>query len=227
MRVGILAVQGAFAEHEKMLTALGCECKLIRKREDIGSLDALVLPGGESTVQRKLINELGMFAPLKEIITSGTPTLATCAGMILLAQKVANDEHTTFETLPVTVKRNAYGRQLASFHIKAPFEGLGEVPMTFIRAPYVESIESVVSVDSVKSVENIKRADSSENIERVVSFENVKGGEIVEECVRVLARVDGKIVAVRYDNQLALSFHPELDDDTQIHRLFLSLKQSS
>ena len=138
MRVAILAVQGAFIEHRKKLESLGAECIELRKKEDLEQpFDGLVLPGGESTVQGKLLRELEMYDFLKEKIESGMPVLATCAGLILLAEHLSNDEHVYFGTLPVTVRRNAYGRQLGSFHTDAEVKGIGEVPMTFIRAPYI------------------------------------------------------------------------------------------
>lgn len=137
-RIGILAVQGAFIEHEKMLTSLGCDCVELREAQDIKDLDGLVLPGGESTVQGRLLHELGMFDPLQALIRQGLPTLATCAGLILLAEHLSNDDNVYFGTLPVTVRRNAYGRQLGSFRTQAAYDGLGEVDMTFIRAPYIE-----------------------------------------------------------------------------------------
>ena len=138
MRVAILAVQGAFIEHRKKLESLGAECIELRKKEDLEQpFDGLILPGGESTVQGKLLRELEMYDSLKEKIESGMPVLATCAGLILLAEHLSNDEHVYFGTLPVTVRRNAYGRQLGSFHTDAEVKGIGEVPMTFIRAPYI------------------------------------------------------------------------------------------
>jgi 5'-phosphate synthase pdxT subunit len=146
MKIGILAVQGAFIEHEKMLTELGCECVELRKRSDLCALDGLVLPGGESTVQVKLLHELNMFQPLREMIASGTPTLATCAGLILLAEQISNDSNVCFQTLPVTVQRNAYGRQLGSFQTNADFSGIGPVDMTFIRAPLIEKVSDNVKV---------------------------------------------------------------------------------
>ncbi|MDD5803061.1 pyridoxal 5'-phosphate synthase glutaminase subunit PdxT [Blautia sp. HCP3S3_H10_1] len=139
MKIGILAVQGAFAEHKAKLEKLGVQCVELRKKEDlICDFDGLVLPGGESTVQGKLLKELDMFQPLKEKIEAGMPVLATCAGLILLADRLSNDEHVYFGTMPVTVKRNAYGRQLGSFHTVEEMKGIGEIPMTFIRAPYIE-----------------------------------------------------------------------------------------
>ena len=104
------------------------------KKENLEEdFDGLVLPGGESTVQGKLLKELGMFDALKEKIEAGMPVLATCAGLILLAKDLTNDDHRYFATLPVSVRRNAYGRQLGSFHTTEEFEGIGKVPMTFIR----------------------------------------------------------------------------------------------
>lgn len=221
--VGILAVQGAFIEHERMLSRLGCTCLELRQAADVREhFDALVLPGGESTVQRKLLHELGMFDELKRRIAAGMPVLGTCAGLILLAEHLENDtadanagananaapseqnrsksdtatsqtdrmrdmpspaSYPGFGTLPVTVRRNAYGRQLGSFHREVPFAGIGTVPMTFIRAPFITAAPA-------------------------------------ED---VLAQVDGNIVAVRHENQIGVAFHPELDTDPRIHQLFLSL----
>lgn len=141
MRIAVLAVQGAFIEHQKKLEMLGAECVELRKKEDIlKPFDGLVLPGGESTVQGKLLRELDMYDGLKERIEKGLPVLATCAGLILLAERLTNDEHVYFGTLPVSVKRNAYGRQLGSFRTVQEMKGIGKVPMTFIRAPYIESV---------------------------------------------------------------------------------------
>jgi len=151
MKAGVLAVQGAFIEHEKMLSQLGCECVELRSAKDICSIDRLVLPGGESTVQGKLLRELNMMEPLREMITSGVPVLATCAGLILLSQKLSNDSNVYFGTLPVTVKRNAYGRQLGSFQTEADFKPVGNFQMTFIRGPYIEEtgdgVETLAVVD--------------------------------------------------------------------------------
>lgn len=122
MRIGITAVQGAFAEHEQVLEKLNVDYVELRKAEDLNfPIDGLILPGGESTVQGKLLKELDMFQTLQEKIRDGLPVLATCAGLILLAEKLSNDEHTYFGTLPVTVRRNAYGRQLGSFHTYSDF----------------------------------------------------------------------------------------------------------
>lgn len=147
IKVAVLAVQGAFIEHEKMLENLGAECIELRKREDLDQeYDAIVLPGGESTVQGKLLKELGMFDRIKNQIAEGMPVLATCAGLILLAKELSNDAKSYFKTLPVRVKRNAYGRQLGSFFIEEDIEGIGKYPMEFIRAPYIEEAESDVEI---------------------------------------------------------------------------------
>jgi 5'-phosphate synthase pdxT subunit len=148
-KIGILAVQGAFIEHEKMISDLGYSVVELRQKSDIKSLDGLVLPGGESTVQGKLLNDLDMLAPLKELISSNIPVLGTCAGLILLAQKISNDPNVYFGSLPVTVKRNAYGRQLGSFNCHSVFGAHRDVDMTFIRAPFIESASDDVEILSV------------------------------------------------------------------------------
>ena len=147
MKIGVLAVQGAFIEHEKMIEALGHEAFEIRQKRDLEQeFDGLILPGGESTVMGKLLRNLGLFEPLQQKITQGMPVLGTCAGLILLASKLAEDDTVHFGTLPVTVKRNAYGRQLGSFQTVAEGAHIGELPLTFIRAPYIESVDEGVEV---------------------------------------------------------------------------------
>ena len=187
MVIAVLAVQGAFAEHEQMLKRLGIHYVELRKKEDLfQKYDGIILPGGESTVQGKLLKELDMFDTLKQQIQDGVPVLATCAGLILLADSIENDDREYFKTLPVTVKRNAYGRQLGSFCEEQKFKGIGVIPMTFIRAPYITN---------------------------------------VCDEVEILAKENGHIVAVRYENQLAISFHPELDEDERIHKYFVEIVQ--
>ena len=147
MTIGVLAVQGAFAEHIKRLKELGIDSVELRKKDDLDKpFDGIILPGGESTVQGKLLKELDMFDTLKNMIKNEVPVLATCAGLILLAEKLENDSHTYFGTLPVTVKRNAYGRQLGSFFTEEDFKGIGKIPMTFIRAPYIENSSDDVDI---------------------------------------------------------------------------------
>lgn len=183
MKIGVLAIQGAFIEHERMLQKLGCQTVELRAKEDISGLDGLVLPGGESTVQGKLLRELDMFTPLKNLIDDGLPVLGTCAGLILLSQNISNDSARYFQSLPVTVLRNAYGRQMGSFKTVSSFGRMQNVEMTFIRAPVISEVEKDVNILSV---------------------------------------VDDRIVAVEYKNQIGLSFHPELNEDTRIMEYFLS-----
>ena len=135
MRIGVLAVQGAFAEHIAMLQKLDAEPFEIRQKRDLEQpFDGLILPGGESTTMGKLLRELDLLEDLRMRIAQGLPDLGTCPGLILLAEKIANDAHTYFGTLPVTVQRNSYGRQLGSFSKTADIKGIGPFPLVFIRA---------------------------------------------------------------------------------------------
>lgn len=195
-KVGVLAVQGAFAEHESALRRLGAQPVQLRQASDLEKgFDRLILPGGESTAQGRILRDLDMLDALRQKIWDGMPVLGTCAGLILLADTIdavngdgslVDEQHnsTWLATLPVTVRRNAYGRQLGSFHTSSYFDGLGEVPMTFIRAPFVTEVGT---------------------------------------GTKILSRVDGNIVAVQNGNQIGLSFHPELDESTLIHELLLRL----
>ena len=149
MRIGVLAVQGAFAEHERMLNLLGVEYKEIRQQKDFRAVDGIILPGGESTVQGQLLKKLNLFEDIQSAIRSGLPVLATCAGLILLAEKLENDNTVHLGTLPVTVRRNAYGRQLGSFETASDFGNMGDYPMVFIRAPFVTQTASEVKILSL------------------------------------------------------------------------------
>lgn len=194
-QIGVLAVQGAFIEHERILKSLGAEVFEIRQLRDLERhLDGLVLPGGESTVQGKLLRDLGLFEPLRKKIAEGLPVLATCAGAILLAEKIAGENKVHFATLPAIIRRNAYGRQLGSFFTENEVAHVGKVPQTFIRAPFFEFV-----------------GDGVEVLSRTASSNTTDAPE--------------QIVAVRYKNQIALSFHPELNNDTSIHRYFLGLAE--
>ena len=139
MKIGVLALQGAFLEHEQALNKLGAKWTEIRALSDLtDDIDGIILPGGESTVQGKLLFEEGLFEPLREKICAGLPVFGTCAGMILLAKSIANDENVWLGTSSVTVRRNAYGRQLGSFRAELEMKGVGKYPAVFIRAPYAE-----------------------------------------------------------------------------------------
>jgi 5'-phosphate synthase pdxT subunit len=146
-RIGILALQGAFYEHINHLNAMGVETFEIRQLEDIiRPFDGLILPGGESTVMGRLLHDLQLFEPLHQMIFAGLPVFGTCAGAILLAKTLSNDTHTWFQTMNITVKRNAYGRQLGSFKIVSSFKDHQNVPMVFIRAPKIESIGENIEI---------------------------------------------------------------------------------
>ena len=157
MKVGVLAVQGAFAEMEAYWRAQGAETFEIRQLADLErDIDQLALPGGESTVQGKLLKDLGLFNPIKKLIDDGLPVFATCAGLILLAEKIDDPgrrddtrPETWFGILPVAVRRNAYGRQLGSFRTVGTFDGKPDVPMTFIRAPSITEVAPGVEVLSI------------------------------------------------------------------------------
>ena len=154
MRVGVLAVQGAFAEMEAYWRAEGADVFEIRQLADLDrDMDLLALPGGESTVQGKLLNDLGLFEPIKKLIDGGLPVFATCAGLILLAEKIDDPGRRDdtrpekwFGVLPVAVKRNAYGRQLGSFTTVGVWDGHPDTEMTFIRAPAITTVANDVEV---------------------------------------------------------------------------------
>lgn len=142
MQIGVLALQGAFIEHEHMLDKLGVPCFEIRQKKDLNrQFDALIIPGGESTVQGKLLRELELFEPLRDRIKEGMPVFGTCAGLLLLAKKIENDDRSHFATMDIIAVRNAYGRQLGSFSTEDSFGGIDKkIPMVFIRAPYIQSV---------------------------------------------------------------------------------------
>ena len=152
-RIGILALQGAFLEHGQMLEGLGVEHFEIRQSDDLNRpMDGLILPGGESTAMGKLMDCLDMLQPLRERITGGLPVFGTCAGMILLAVDLGDEPRRFLQTMDIRVLRNAYGRQLGSFFTRSTFAVMEDVPMTFIRAPYIErttapDVEVLATVD--------------------------------------------------------------------------------
>ena len=148
-KIGILALQGAFAEHEQLLKALGVETVQIRNRQDWeahADLDGLILPGGESTVMGKLLHDLDLFEPIKAKIDEGLPVFGTCAGLILLAKTIVGDQTNHLASMDINVARNAYGRQLVSFVTDAELKGIGEIPMVFIRGPIIEAVGAEVEI---------------------------------------------------------------------------------
>lgn len=148
-KIGILALQGAFAEHEQVLNSLSAQTVQIRNRQDWeahSDLDGLILPGGESTVMGKLLHDLDLFEPIKAKIEKGLPVFGTCAGLILLAKTIVGDQTKHLASMDISVARNAYGRQLGSFVTNADFKGIGEIPMVFIRGPIIETVGPEVEV---------------------------------------------------------------------------------
>jgi 5'-phosphate synthase pdxT subunit len=148
MRIGVLAVQGAFIEHARTLRAIGVEPVEVRLPAELAGLDALILPGGESTAMRRLIDRWGLRDPILDMARRGAPMLGTCAGMILLATEIADGDPTVFGLVDMTVRRNAFGRQLESFEADLSVPILGSVPVhgVFIRAPVVERVGPAVDV---------------------------------------------------------------------------------
>lgn len=185
-RIAVLALQGAFAEHRRMLGRLGVESYEVRQLADWRKAkDGLIIPGGESTVMLKLLDELSLTNAIREDIIAGLPVFGTCAGLILLAKRVEDDNIRRISTMNIHVCRNSYGRQLGSFFTESDMVSVPHpIPMTFIRAPHI-----------------------------------VSAGKGVE----VLASVDGRIVAAREGNQLVTAFHPELNEDTSVHEMFIRM----
>ena|SRR5437868_3180101 len=182
MKVGVLAIQGDFDAHRRRLEQLGAEVVLVRKPEQLDHVDALVIPGGESSTFLKLLGDEGV-KKLREFVST-KPTLGTCAGAILLASEVENPRQAGLGALDIRVRRNAYGRQLESSIRIGESELGGPMEMVFIRAPKIERV-----------------------------------GKKVE----VLARESDDPVLVRQGNVMAATFHPELSDDTRVHKAFLDL----
>jgi len=191
--IGVLALQGDVREHERALRAAGADPVRVREIEQLEQIDALVIPGGESTTMSKLALADGFMGPLRSRRAAGMPMFGSCAGMIMLADTVldARADQETIGGLDITVRRNAFGRQVDSFEADIPVTGIegGDVRAVFIRAPWVESVGAGVEV-----------------------LATVDGGGHA-----------GTIVAVRQGPLLATSFHPELTPDTRIHRLFVEI----
>lgn len=182
MTIAILAMQGAFLEHGQMLDRLGVDHFEIRKKEDLDrSFDGLILPGGESTVMRKLLIELNIYDILKKKIEDGLPVFGTCAGLILLAEQV-EDGVPCFGTMNILAKRNAYGRQLGSFYTEDEMKEIGKIPMTFIRAPYIDDVYGEAEILAV--------VDG-----KVVAAR--QGSQLAFVCAVVEMTAAGKIIAGR------------------------------
>lgn len=196
--VGVLALQGDVREHLHALEAAGVRAVPVRRERELHEVDGLVLPGGESTTIDKLLRAFDLAQPLRERLRAGLPAYGSCAGMILLADRVldAIEGQKTLGGLDITVRRNAFGRQVDSFETDLHIDGLHDgraVHAVFIRAPWVE--ETGASARVLGRVENGPAA--------------------------------GRIVAVRQGALLATSFHPEVTGDTRVHRLFVEMVRDS
>ncbi|MFN8077341.1 MAG: pyridoxal 5'-phosphate synthase glutaminase subunit PdxT [Kineosporiaceae bacterium] len=191
--VGVLAVQGDVREHLAALTAAGARAVRVRRPEELLAVDGLVIPGGESTTIDKLTRAFGLAEPLREAIAGGLPVYGSCAGMIMLADRLrdATGDQQTIGGLDITVRRNAFGRQVDSFEEDLAFAGIPGSPVraVFIRAPWVE--------------------DTGAGVEVLARVEDGPG--------------EGMVVAVRQQNLLATSFHPELTGDHRVHALFVEM----
>lgn len=196
MTIGVLALQGDVREHLAMLQACGARAAAVRRPGELALVDALVIPGGESTTIDKLLRAFDLFEPVRERIAAGMPAFGSCAGMILLADRIVGGtaDQQTLGGLDVTVRRNAFGRQVDSFETDLVVAGIpdsAELPVhaVFIRAPAVEQVGPGVQV-----------------------LARVEAGPAA-----------GRIVAVRERDVLATSFHPEVTGDLRLHRLFVQI----
>ncbi len=148
--IGVLALQGDVREHARALSEAGADARAVRRPEELAELDGLVIPGGESTTMSKLATEFGLFEPLHEFVAAGRPTYGSCAGMIMLSSEILDGrpDQRAFGGIDMTVRRNAFGRQVDSFEAQVPIEGVdgGPVHAVFIRAPWVERVGPNVEV---------------------------------------------------------------------------------
>ena len=198
--IGVLAIQGDVREHVRSLTAAGAQSMPVKTAEALQEIDGLVIPGGESTTMSILAVRNNLFEPLRALQKSGLPMYGSCAGLIMLADKVADGrpDQETIGGLDIVAQRNAFGRQVDSFEIDLDIPALGEPAFhaVFIRAPLVASIGEQVEV-----LATIPAAQTSDNQDR--------------------------IVAVKQGNVLATSFHPEITDDIRFHKLFIDIVRAS
>jgi len=213
--IGILALQGDYDAHRKLLEGrLDTSTTTVRTPEELAQVDALILPGGESTTIIKLLDRIGLIAPLQARIAAGMPVYGTCAGMILLAKNIeAYADQPTLAAMDITVARNAFGRQLDSFE--------ADIPFVFTKNEKNASNEVADKGGARKHTE--------EEIEDVVHGVFIRAPYVTEAAsnVQILAHFRDRIVGVRQDNLLATAFHPELTDDTRVHAYFLTMVADS
>ena len=191
--IGVLALQGDVREHLTALERVGAAGRAVRREAELDGLHGIVLPGGESTTMDKLMRAFGLRDPLRAALGAGLPAYGSCAGMILLADRVLDGpaDQETLGGIDMTVRRNAFGRQVASFEGDVEMAGVAGGPLhgVFIRAPWVEDVGPAVEV-----------------------LARVEEGEAA-----------GRIVAVRQGSLLATSFHPEMTGDGRVHELFVRI----
>ena len=208
--IGVLALQGDVREHFHALAACGAEPMSVRRESELESVDALVLPGGESTTISKLLEVFGLLEPLRARLRAGMPAFGSCAGMILLAHEVLDTrpDAQSLAGIDMTVRRNAFGRQVDSFETDLDFTGLDDpIRAVFIRAPWVERVGEGVEV-----------------LARVPY--RPTPGSVPADGPSAPEQAAGRIVAVRHGRVLATSFHPEVTGDLRVHRLFVDAVRS-
>jgi pyridoxal 5'-phosphate synthase pdxT subunit len=212
VKVGILALQGDVREHAEALTELGADVVRVRVPDDLAGVDAMVLPGGESTTMSLLLQSSGLFEPLAARLDDGMPAFGTCAGMILLATEVLDGrpDQRGFDGIEMTVRRNAFGRQVDSFEAEVEIEEIAGGPFhaVFIRAPWVERVGPDVHV-----LGRVKSPAAAIMPGQRPSAPSASSG----------AAAAGRIVAVRQQHLLATAFHPELTGDLRLHRYFVEM----
>lgn len=212
--IGVVALQGAAAEHIAAFRRVGARAVEVRMPADLDGVDAVALPGGESTTMSHLLGTSGLFDALSDRLAGGMPAFGTCAGMILLAAEVLDGrpDQRCFGAIDISVRRNAFGRQVASFEADLTADGLDEpFHAVFIRAPWVER-----TGDSVQVLATVSPGSGSRDA--AVSPQGASGRERHRAEVPVLCR-SGPI--------LVSSFHPELTADDRIHRIFLGMVGAS
>ncbi len=189
MKIGVLSLQGDVREHLLMLERIGSQGIIVKKKKDLNSIDALIIPGGESTTIGQLMEKERLIEPIRKLAQEGMPMYGTCAGLIVLAKKVSESNQPLLNLMDIEVRRNAFGRQRESFEADIEIKGF-KTPFhaVFIRAPWIEKANAKVDI---------------------------------------LAEFNGKAVMAQEKNLLVTAFHPELTDDTRIHRYFLEIVKRS
>jgi 5'-phosphate synthase pdxT subunit len=220
--IGVLGLQGDVREHLRALSEADAQARVIRRPGELDGVDGLVIPGGESTTISKLAIEFGLLEPVRDLIAGGLPAYGSCAGMIMLAREVLDGrpDQRGFGGIDMTVRRNAFGRQVDSFETAVALEGIDGGPFhaVFIRAPWVERVGADVSV--LGRLDDPARPADTPGL--------VNGARPGRGAGRAdVGPGTGRIVAVRQRNLLATSFHPEIAGDGRVHRFFVDMVRSA